>query len=47
MPVAHPVEFRRRAVALARAKEKPIALLAADLGISESVFAPLDEDRRR
>ncbi len=36
MPVAHPVEFRRRAVALARAKEKPIALLAADLGISES-----------
>ncbi|WP_353477384.1 helix-turn-helix domain-containing protein, partial [Microbacterium wangruii] len=36
MPAAHPVEFRRRAVALARSKEKPIAKLAADLGISES-----------
>ena len=36
MPAAHPVEFRRRAVALARSKEKSIAQLAADLGISES-----------
>lgn len=36
MPAAHPVEFRRRAVALARSKEKPVAQLAADLGISES-----------
>jgi transposase-like protein len=36
MPVAHSVEFRRRTVALARSKEKPIAQLAADLGISES-----------
>lgn len=36
MPAAHSVEFRRRAAALARAKEKPVAQLAADLGISES-----------
>lgn len=34
MPAAHPVEFRRRAVVLARAKEKPIAQLAADLSES-------------
>lgn len=36
MTAAHPVELRRRAVSLARAKEKSIAQLAADLGISES-----------
>ena len=36
MPAAHPVEFRRRAVALARSKEKPVGQLASDLGISES-----------
>lgn len=36
MPAAHPVEFRRRTVALARSKEKPVAQLAADLGVSES-----------
>lgn len=36
MPAAHPMEVRRRAVALARSKEMPIAQLAADLGISES-----------
>lgn len=36
MPKAHPLEFRRRAVELARAKEKPVGLIANDLGISES-----------
>ena len=36
MPAAHPVKLRRRAVVLTRAKEKPIAQLASDLGISES-----------
>ena len=36
MPVAHPPEFRRRAVELARERAKPIAQIAADLDISES-----------
>jgi hypothetical protein len=36
MPAAHPEEFRRRAVELARLREKPIAQIANDLGISES-----------
>lgn len=36
MPAAHPPEFRRRAVDLARLGEKPVALIAKDLGISES-----------
>jgi transposase len=36
MPVAHPVEFRQRAVELARLREKPIAQIAKDLQISES-----------
>ena len=36
MPAAKPPEFRRRAVELARRREKPIAALAADLGIAES-----------
>lgn len=36
MPAAKPPEFRRRAVELARLKEKPIAQIASDLGISES-----------
>jgi transposase len=36
MPRAHPPEFRRRAVELARLKEQPIAKIAADLGISDS-----------
>ena len=36
MPAAHPEEFRRRAVELARLREKPIAQIARDLGISES-----------
>jgi transposase len=36
MPAPHPVEFRQRAVQLARTGTKPIAALAVDLGISES-----------
>ena len=36
MPAPHPPEFRRRAVELARLGDKPVALLAKDLGISES-----------
>jgi transposase len=36
MPAAHPPEFRRRAVELARLREKPIVQIAKDLQISES-----------
>jgi transposase-like protein len=36
MPAPHPVEFRQRAVELARTGDKPVAVLAKDLGISES-----------
>lgn len=36
MPAPHPPEFRARAVELARERAKPIAVLATDLGISES-----------
>lgn len=36
MPRPHPPEFRKRAVELARLKEKPIAQIAVDLGISDS-----------
>lgn len=36
MPKAHPPEFRRRAVDLARSRQKPVAEIAKDLGISES-----------
>ena len=36
MPKAHPVEFRQRAVELARLREKPLGKIAEDLGISES-----------
>ena len=36
MPAAKPPEFRRRAVDLARRREKPIAEIAHDLGIAES-----------
>lgn len=36
MPPPHPPEFRRRAVELARERAKPIAQIAADIGISES-----------
>ena len=52
MPRPHPPEFRRRAVELARLHEKPIALIAEDLGISESCLrgwvkrADIDDGRR-
>lgn len=36
VPAPHPVEFRQRAVELARIGDKPVAALAKDLGISES-----------
>ncbi len=36
MPAPHPPEFRRRAVELARLREKPVAEIAKDLRISES-----------
>jgi transposase len=36
MPAPKPPEFRRRAVELARLREKPIAVIAKDLRISES-----------
>jgi transposase-like protein len=36
MPKAHPPEFRRRAIELARAGGKPQSELARDLGISAS-----------
>jgi transposase len=36
MAAPHPVEFRQRAVELARTGDKPVAALAKDLGISES-----------
>jgi transposase len=36
MPRAHPPEFRQRAVELARLREKPLAKIADDLGISQS-----------
>jgi transposase len=36
MPVPRPPEFRRRAVELARLRDKPIARTARDLGIAES-----------
>src|SRR2546426_6182168 len=35
MPAPKPAEFRRRAVELARRRDKPIAELAKDLGIAE------------
>ena len=52
MPRPHPVEFRRRAVELARERAKPIAQVAAGLGISESCLrhwlaqAEVDDGRR-
>ncbi|MEZ5170431.1 MAG: transposase [Acidimicrobiia bacterium] len=52
MPAPHPPEFRQRAVELARLREKPVAEIATDLGISDSCLrnwmhqADLDEGRR-
>ena len=36
MPAPHPIEFRQRAVELARKGDKPVSDLAKDLGISDS-----------
>ena len=36
MPVRYPDEFRERAIELARAGDKPVARIAADLGIAPS-----------
>ena len=47
MPRPHPPEFRQRSIELARLKEKPIAQIAADLGISESCLRPAPPGRRR
>ena len=52
MSTRYPEEFRRRAVELARLREKPITHLAADLGISDATLhawlkqADIDEGRR-
>jgi transposase len=53
MPPPHPPEFRRRAVELARERAKPIAQIAADIGISESCLrnwlsqADIDEGHKQ
>jgi transposase len=36
VPAPHPPEFRRRAVDLARAGDKPVSAIAKELSISES-----------
>ena len=52
MPRPHPPEFRQRAVELARLREKPVAKIAAELGISDSCLrswmarADVDDGRR-
>jgi transposase len=52
MPAPRSPEFRRRAVELARLREKPIAQIAKDLGIAESGLrrwmaqADVDEGKR-
>lgn len=52
MPAARAAEFRRRAVELARLREKPIAQIAKDLGVAESGLrrwmaqADVDEGKR-
>lgn len=52
MPRPHPPEFHKRAVELARLREKPIAQIAVDFGISESCLrnwvhqADIDEGKQ-
>jgi transposase len=53
VPRPHPPEFRQRAVELARLREKPVAQIAEDLGISDSCLrnwmaqADREEGRRK
>lgn len=53
MPAPKPVEFKRRAVELARQGDKPVAEIARDLGVSESGLrrwmaqADTDEGKRQ
>ncbi len=50
MPAAKPPEFRRRAVELARQRDKPVREIAYDLGIAESClrrWMKQDDGRRR
>ena len=47
VPAPHPPEFRRRAVELARPRDKPVAEIAKELGISRVVSAELDGPGRR
>jgi transposase len=53
VPRPHPPEFRQRAVELARLREKPVARIAEDLGISDSCLrnwmaqADREEGRRK
>ena len=52
MATRYPPEFRRRAVELARLRERPTAHIAAELGISDATLhnwlkqADIDEGRR-
>jgi transposase-like protein len=52
MPRPYPEEFRRRAVELARLREKPVSQIAAELGIAQSALhrwlkqAEIDEGQR-
>ncbi|MGQ0803504.1 MAG: transposase [Actinomycetota bacterium] len=52
MPAPHPPEFRQRAVELARERDKPIRVIAQELGISERCLrnwvaqADVDEGKR-
>lgn len=53
MPAPKPVEFKRRAVELARQGDQPVAQIARDLGVSESGLrrwmaqADIDEGKRQ
>ena len=53
MPAPKPVEFKRRAVELARQGDKPVAEIARDLGVSESGLrrwmaqADIDDGKRQ
>jgi transposase len=52
MPAPYPEEFRRRGVELARERAKPVAQIAADLGVAESCLrrwmaqADVDEGKK-